>query len=318
METITDLLQFFPAPNGCVLTIGVFDGVHRGHRAIINKARESADADARELLVFSFSPGPHEFFSGTDEGFYILALDEFKAELDRLGVDRLLLIPFDRAIRETRAGDFLDGIVRDRLDARTLVVGRDFAFGLGREGSIEFVQSRSKQIGLELVVIDELTVDGMSVRSTAIRELIRMGRVEDANKLLGYEFYIIGEVIPGAGVGKSIDCPTANIMWPKSKVKPLRGVYAVITELDGEELPAVANFGVRPTFEDIAPGERFEVHILGYDGGDLVGKSLLTRFIAFLREEIKFPSTAELASQIERDKQQAWELLKNRKMSQRR
>ena len=310
MEVITDILQFFKAPNGCVMTIGVFDGVHRGHREIIGKAIETAVSGGYELVVMSFNPGPREFFKGTDEDFYLLTLDEFTSELEKLGVDRLLLIPFDRALRETRAGDFLNGVLRDRLDARVLVVGEDFAFGAGREGSIEFVKHHSADIGLELVVVDEFKVDKSPVRATIIREMIRDGKIEQANKYLGYEFYVSGEVIHGFGVGKSIGCPTANIDWPKSKVKPLRGVYAVIAELDGREYPAVANFGVRPTLKDVTSSELFEIHLLEYDPGELEGKKIKSRFVSFMREEKEFPSTDELAVQIADDKLKAKEILK--------
>jgi len=310
MEVITDILQFFKAPNGCAMTIGVFDGVHRGHREIIGKAIRSAQSGGYELVVLSFNPGPREFFKGTDEDFYLLTLDEFKSELEKLGVDRLLLIPFDRALRETRAGDFLNGILRDRLDARVLVVGEDFAFGAGREGSIEFVKHHSADIGLELVVVDELTFDKSPVRATVIREMIRAGKIVQANKYLGYEFYVSGEVMHGFGVGKSIGCPTANITWPKSKVHPLHGVYAVMAELDGNEYPAVANFGVRPTFKDLTSSELFEIHLIENDPGDLEGKKIKGRFVSFIREEKEFPSTDELASAIAGDKLKAKEILK--------
>lgn len=309
MEVITDILQFSKSPNGCVMTIGVFDGVHRGHREIIGRAIQSAKSGGYELVVLSFNPGPREFFKGTDEDFYLLTLEEFISELGKLGVDRLLLIPFDRALRETRAGDFLNDVLRDRLDARVLVVGHDFAFGAGREGSIEFVKRHSADIGLELVVVDEFTVDGSPVRATTIREMIRAGKIEQANKYLGYEFHVSGEVIPGNGVGKSIGYPTANITWPKSKVKPLRGVYAVMTELDGHEYPAVANFGVRPTFKDATSSELFEIHLIEHDPGDLEGKKIKSRFVAFIREEKEFPSPGELAARIADDMLKAKEIL---------
>lgn len=318
MDVVTEILQFSKAPEGCVMTLGVFDGLHRGHRAIMAKARDAADAGGHEFLVMSFSPGPREFFTGTDEGFYLLTTDEFISELENLGVDRLLLIPFDRVLRETRAGDFLDGIIRDRLDARKLVVGEDFAFGVGREGSIEFVRHRTKDIGLELIVVDELVVENLPVRSTTIREMIRGGRIEQANKLLGYEFHVSGQVTKGSGIGKSIDSPTANITWPGSKVKPRRGVYAVIAEVNGNNFPAVANFGVRPTFEDINPEERFEIHIIDSDPGDLTGKTIETKFLAFIRDEKKFPSVEELSVRIAQDIQEANEIIQSNIANERR
>ncbi len=311
METINDLNLFFPDQNGCVLTIGVFDGVHLGHRAIFARAREAADTADRELVALSFSPGPAEFFTGSDDGHYILTIDEFKAEIEKLGVDRLLIIPFDRAIRETRAQDFLRGIVMDRLNTKALVVGKDFSFGVGREGSIEFVEQHSKEIGLELIVLDELNIDDFPVRSTTIREMVRAGKIDDANRLLSYRFYVSGEVMPGFGVGASIGCPTANIAWPRTKVKPPRGVYAVITELDGRQYPSVASFGVRPTFDGVISEERFEVHLLDVEVGDLVGKHIRSGFVAYIREERKFPSKEALATRISEDKQIAKNILRD-------
>jgi len=318
MDVVTEILQFSKAPEGCVLAIGVFDGLHRGHRAIMSRAKEAADAGGHEFLVMSFSPGPREFFTGNDEGFYLLTTDEFIGELEKLGVDRLLLIPFDRALRETRAGDFLDGIIHKHLDARALVVGEDFAFGVGREGSIEFVRHRSTDIGLELIVVDELVVDELPVRSTTIREMIHGGQIEQANMLLGYEFHVSGEVIKGSGIGKSIDSPTANIIWPGSKVKPRRGVYAVIAEINGNNYPAVANFGVRPTFDDITPEERFEIHIIDFDPGDLINNTIRTKLLAFIRDEKKFPSVGELSARIAQDIQEANAIIQSRTADERR
>jgi riboflavin kinase/FMN adenylyltransferase len=311
METITDLFLFFPDQNGCVLTIGVFDGVHLGHRMLFERAREEADRENLELVLLSFSPGPVEFFTGSDDSHYILTVEEFASELEKLGVDRLLLIPFDRALRETRAQDFLDGIVKERLNTKALVVGKDFSFGVGKEGSIEFIERRAGDIELKLIVLDELIVDKYPVRSTTIREMIRSGKIEDANRMLGYRFRVSGEVKPGFGIGESIGCPTANIVWPRTKVKPPRGVYAVITELEGRKYPAVASFGIRPTFDGVISEERFEVHLLDTEVGDLTGKTITSEFVVYIREERKFPSKEELASRIQNDKDKAREILRD-------
>jgi riboflavin kinase/FMN adenylyltransferase len=300
MQTVSDISNFIPAANGCVLTIGVFDGIHLGHRAVINKAKAIAGATGRELVMLTFNPGPKEFFFGTDEGFYILTLGELEHELIPLGVDRLLLLPFDNRFRELSAVDFLRDYVRLGLNAKMLVVGADFTFGFRKEGSIELIKSLGSELGLELVTVDEVAVDDVPVRSTILRKLIREGRIEDANRLLDYEFYVIGVVGQGQGVGKALNCRTANIDWPVSKVKPKRGVYIVKALIGNVEYPAVADFGVRPTITGGDADDRLEVHLLDFDGV-LEGKEIIVKFLSFIRDEEKFSSMDALAEQITDD-----------------
>ena len=300
METVKGINEFTQARDGCVLTIGVFDGLHLGHRAVISKARQLADKRKRELVLLTFAPGPTEFFTGTDEGFYLMTLDEFQADLASLGVDRLLLLPFDKQLRGVGAEDFLLGFVRHRLDARALVVGEDFSFGRDKMGNIEMVKEMGAKLGLELITIGEVLVDGVPVRSTRLREMIRDGRIKEANLLLGYAFYVMGRVGHGQGVGDSLKCPTANIEWPHSKVKPRRGVYVVRATVDGRGYKAVADFGIRPTITRGDVEDRLEVHLLDFKG-NLEGKEMKVEFLHFLRDEVAFTSKQELADQIVKD-----------------
>jgi len=300
MQTVSNISDFIPAANGCVLTIGVFDGIHLGHRAVINRAKGIAIAAWRELVLLTFDPGPKEFFFGTDEGFYLLTLKELEHELTPLGVDRMVLLPFDNRFRELSAVEFLRDYVRIGLNAKTLVVGNDFSFGFRKEGNIELVKTLGDELGLELVTVDEVAVDDVPVRSTILRKLIREGRIEDANRLLDYVFYVIGIVGPGQGVGKALNCRTANIEWPISKVKPKRGVYIVKALIGSVEYPAVADFGVRPTVTGGDAEDRLEVHLLDFDDA-LEGKEIIVKFLHFIRDEEKFPTMDALAKQIADD-----------------
>jgi riboflavin kinase/FMN adenylyltransferase len=300
METITKIENFTPTDKGCVLTIGIFDGLHHGHRAVINRAKETAQDSGRQLVLLTFAPGPREFFSGTDEGHYILTVEEFKSELASMGVDRLLVLPFVREFRELSAEDFLRDILRTRLNTKELVVGCDFTFGFGKKGNIDLIKSLGDDIDLKLITVGEVVIDGLPVRSTLLRELIRDGHIEKANSLLGFEFYVIGKVGPGQGIGGILNCPTANIVWPKSKVKPKRGVYMAKAVTDGREYPSAVNFGVRPTITGGSAEDRLEAHLIDFDG-DLEGKEVVVKFIKFVRDEIEFPSMEELAQQIAKD-----------------
>ncbi len=293
---------------GAWVTIGAFDGVHRGHQALLRDFVAEARAHRAPAVVVTFFPHPAEVLGNRPNPFYLSTPEEKAARIARLGVDVLVTHPFNRQIAQRSAREFMEDL-HAHLGLRRLWVGYDFALGRNREGDIPTLRRLGKALGYTLHVVAAYRLDGEVVSSTRIRKALARGEVEVAARLLGRPYAVPGEVVQGDGRGRHLGFPTANLaVWPR-RMMPAAGVYACWAETPAGVYPAVINLGVRPTFERRPAAPRLEAHLLDFSG-DLYGQTVTVHFMRRLRSEQRFPSAEALAAQIARDVAAAREALR--------
>ena len=288
-----------------VVTVGNFDGLHVGHRAITDTVVERARAMGGTAVVYTFEPHPRRVLS-PDRGPKLLTTLEQKSELiEAAGIDVLIVEKFDAGFARTEAEDFIRKILYERIRPVEVYVGYDFHFGRDREGSMRLLTELGPRLGFAVTVIPEVTVDGGDVNSTRIRKLLAEARVGEVTGMLGRAYSVRGEIVEGDRRGRTIGFPTANLL-PQNEVLPAAGVYAgTIRFLDdgdpaaGSERPVVINVGNRPTFEDEGRLQA-EAHLIDFEG-DLYGRRVDLTFTAHLRAEQKFPGIDALREQIAAD-----------------
>ena len=288
-----------------VLTIGVFDGVHRGHQSLISEVIAEADARGAASGVVTFRNHPDSVLNPNFQPQYITGVEERIRLIKELGVDFIVPVTFDMNVAGLRAGKF-GKLLRSRLRMRGLVVGPDFAMGYRREGNVEALSSLGGELGFSVSVVDLLSDGGDAVHSTSIRKAIVNGSVGDAAKKLGRNFSISGTVVTGEKLGRTLGFPTANIEVGPSMAIPGNGIYATIAVVDGERHMAATSIGTRPTFD--GKGRTIEAFLLGFDK-NLYNKQLRLEFVQRLRDELKFDSVDALLRQMELDVEQTRTLL---------
>ncbi len=289
---------------GGVVAIGNFDGVHLGHAKVMEVARQVAGESP--LVALSFYPHPIRVLRGGDEPRCISSVREKAERLAELGVEVLYLVHFTRAFSRLSAIEFITRVLVEAIGAKSVVVGEDVAVGHNREGNLDFLRRELPLHGIALHVVPRFEVNGSRAGSRAVRSYVEAGDVQDAAVLIGSPFTISARVGHGDKRGSAIGFPTANIAVGRRLI-PKRGVYACLVEVEGKHYKAVANIGIRPTFN--ARDERLEVHILDFPPHSLYGKRMHVSFVARLREEKKFSSVEELCAQISRDVEAAREAL---------
>jgi riboflavin kinase/FMN adenylyltransferase len=290
------------------LTIGSFDGVHKGHQAILRKLVAGAHAANAPAVALTFYPHPSIVLRGRTGPFYLTSPEERAKLLGELGVDRVITLTFDQALANLTAHEFVQ-ILYDHLGLRHLYVGHDFALGRGRQGDLPFLKSLGKEMGFSVNVMQPIRLGGQVVSSSRIRFALAEGDVRLARALLGRRYQVEGEVVPGDGRGRTIGIHTANLEVQPDRCLPKTGVYACLASVDGQVWRAVANIGVRPTFENQAALPRLEAHLLDFSG-DLYGKDLQIAFTARLRDEQRFPNVEALVAQIQADIHKAKKILR--------
>ena len=290
------------ALRGAVLAIGNFDGVHRGHQALIGEARRIAAGQGRPAGVLTFEPHPRQVFAPDTPLFRLTPEAEKLRLLARLDLEGAVVSRFDAALAGLSAEDFVDRLLGERLGAAGVVVGHDFHFGRGRAGSPERLRALAAARGMGCTVIPAVTDGDEPVSSSAIRRALAEGDVARANALLGYRWFVEGEVAHGAKRGRTLGYPTANLSLPAT-CGLRHGIYAVRMRLaDGRILPGVASFGRRPTFDDGAP--LLETHLFGFSG-DLYGQTVRVELAAWIRGEERFASAQALVARMDRDSEEA-------------
>ena len=300
MELIRGLHNLEPAHRGCAVTIGNFDGVHRGHQAVLDQLAGKARELGVPSLVMIFEPQPGEFFAPGRAPARLTRLREKLCALDVDAVDRVLCVRFDAGFAALSARAFVEDVLHRRLGARYVVVGDDFRFGHGREGRFEFLVQEGARLGFEVDRRNTFTVDGERVSSTGVREALGRGDLARARRLLGYHFNMRGRVAHGDKRGRSIGFPTANIHLHRLST-PVRGVFAVgVAGIAAAPWPGVANIGFRPTVEGGRKVPILEVHLLDFSG-DVYGRHVRVDFLEHIRAEAQFGSLDELRAQIARD-----------------
>lgn len=307
MHLIRSLANLKPLEQGCVATVGNFDGVHRGHQFIIHNLASQGRRLGLPVIVVLFEPQPREYFQPELAPARLTRLREKVAHLAELPIDMILLLRFNRAFAEQEPEDFIQKTLVERLHVKYLVVGDDFRFGKGRRGDFAMLKKAGQTAGFEVENTCSFQIDNQRVSSTLIRCALESGNLEMAKQLLGRPYSICGRVVPGSKRGRLLGFPTANIKVDR-KNAPINGVFAVmVSGIAQGELPGVANVGTRPTVED---GQRvlLEAHLFGFDQ-DIYGRYVEVHFHKKIRDEKKFASLEALRLQIQQDVQVAEKIL---------
>jgi riboflavin kinase/FMN adenylyltransferase len=297
MWIVRGLGSYAPDAPPSVLALGAFDGIHLGHRAILGTAVARARARGLQAVACTFDPHPMEVLQPGRAPLPITTLDERLALIGPTGIDGSVVLGFDRAMAAVEPEAFVRTTLLGLLRAQEIVVGFNHTFGRGAGGNAKLLRTLGDTLGFQAHVVPPLTLDGVPVSSTEIRGALQQGDVERAARFLGRAYDVAGDVVQGAGRGRTLGFPTANVA-PERPLLVKTGVYACRVERDGASLEAVANVGVRPTFGDL--GLALEVHLLDFTG-DLYGERLRVAFTRRLRDERKFPSVEALREQIAAD-----------------
>jgi riboflavin kinase/FMN adenylyltransferase len=293
--------------DGTLLTIGAFDGVHRGHQALIGAMVAAGQQQGKPVAVITFYPHPAVLLRGIEAPFYLTAPEGRAELLNNLGVEVVVTLPFTRELAQESAAGFLARLHR-AFHPRELWVGHDFALGKGRQGDIPYLRRAGEEIGFVLRVVEALYDNGQVISSSLVRARLAEGDVSAAAQLLGRAYGFSGQVVHGDGRGRSIGIPTANIQAWEQQLLPALGVYATWVWVEGIRHPAVTNVGFRPTFNSPISAPRVEALLLDFDQ-DLYDKTVRVEFVAMLRAEKKFESVAALLDQINADRCSAQAIL---------
>lgn len=293
-------LEDLPQIRKPVLTIGTFDGVHLGHQSILNHLKQTAARIGGETVVFTFHPHPRIALNPEDHGLELIQMPEERfAKLERLGIDHLILCPFDKEFSRTSATEFVRNILVNKIHLHTLTIGYDHHFGRNREGNIQLLRELAPVYGFHVEEIPAFIESEKSVSSTKIREAISEGDIAEANQLLGEVYHFGGEVVKGDQLGSKIGFPTANIQVNKLQLMPKSGVFAVRVKRGDHYLDGMMNIGKRPTV--LRNGERrVEIHLFEFSES-VYGENLVVYLIDKVRDEQSFPSLDALTEQLKKD-----------------
>lgn len=296
------LLRGILEPNlfhrGSVVTIGNFDGVHRGHQTLLENLKAVASQKQLPLVVVLFEPQPAEYFNPTQAPARIYSLREKLHHLRQLGIDYAYFLRFNHDIALMSAQGFVTRYLMEMLHTKYLLVGYDFRFGNQRQGDVDLLHCLLSPMGVEVVHFSDFNIENQRVSSTAIRQALRQGHLHQAAKLLGRPYSMCGRVVSGAGTGRAWGIPTANIK-PHRVMLPLQGVFCVqVTRANGSRLKGVANVGNRPTVDGVE--KVLEVHLFDFNES-FYGEMLEVNFLVKLRDEMKFPTVEVLIAQIHDD-----------------
>ncbi|WP_394127827.1 bifunctional riboflavin kinase/FAD synthetase [Vibrio hepatarius] len=310
MELIRGIHNIKSHHQGCVLTIGNFDGVHLGHQEVLRQVSEQASVLGLPSTVMTFDPQPLELFAKDKAPARLTRLRDKYVQLSKLNIERLLCVNFNHRFANQSADEFISDLLVKRLGVKFLVVGDDFCFGRGREGNFAMLQKAGKQYGFEVVSTQSFRLEQLRVSSTAIRKALAKDKLYAAAEMLGRDYSISGRVSHGRKLGRTIGFPTANIPL-KRCVSPVSGVYTVEALGLGEQpIGGVANIGNRPTVNGVR--QQLEVHLFDFKA-NLYGKQLEIVLLDKIRDEHKFESFEALKQQIELDAEAARVWLRQRK-----
>jgi len=295
------------------LTVGTFDGVHAGHRVLINTVVKQAIKTGGRSVIVTFDPHPREIINPGEAGIKLLSTLKERCELlADLGIDEMVVIPFDRDFSLLTSEEFVKTIIWEKVGVSNFIIGYDHHFGRDREGTIETVKRLGLELGFTSQVVSKQEVGDKTVSSTAVRKAIQLdGDMELAAKFLERFYLLNGTVIHGDKRGKELGFPTANIQPENSsKIVPRIGVYATWVRVDGEYYCGMMNIGERPTFDEASYS--IEVHIIDFDK-EIYGKEIQIQFVERVRDEMKFSGKDELVRQLNHDKEKVMKVLKNKK-----
>ena len=298
----------FRSEKPCVITLGKFDGMHKGHMKLLDWAIDIARAKEMTSVVFTFEVSPYTLTKKAKKQ-VILTNPERKRLLEQTDLDWLIECPFDQNMMRMEPEIFVEELLVNKLKAHYVVVGNDFRFGYQRKGDAHVLSELGKRYGFYVEVLDKETYKDEEISSTRIRDCIQRGQMEDAAEMLGYPYFFEGEVIEGRQIGRSLGIPTANMVADEGKIIPPFGVYATRNTFGGVEFGGVTNIGVKPTVQEKFVG--IETHLFSCNM-NLYGKQQKVEFLRFQRPEKKFPSLEALKSQILSDEEEAKKILKKK------
>jgi riboflavin kinase/FMN adenylyltransferase len=292
-----------------VVTVGTFDGVHLGHRAVLEEIAGRAKASGLRSVLVTFEPHPLEIVNPSAAPPLLTLAEEKRRILAGTPVDEVAFVPFTAELRNLTPSEFVRQVLEERFHVAELVIGHDHGFGRGRTGDVEFLRKLGGEDGFAVDVVPAVLLpDGRPISSTLIRRAVAGGDLALAARALGRPYSVLGSVVQGAGRGRTIGIPTLNLAAPSPrKLLPPDGVYAVRVRWNGESRDGMANLGPRPTFGDQA--RSLEAHLFDYSG-DLYGAEVTVEFIQRLRDVVKFPSAEALKAQLEQDRQSAMSALR--------
>lgn len=293
--------QEFEKLENAVVTSGTFDGVHLGHRKILNRLNEVAYQNKGESVVITFYPHPRSVISPDNQNVKLLStLDEKIELLEKSGVQHLLIIPFTREFSELSSEEFIQKILVQTIGTKTLVIGYDHRFGKNREGGFDYLKANKERYGFEIEEISRQDIENMGVSSSKIRKALQEGEVPSADHFLGRNYSLSGVIVKGKQLGRTIGFPTANIQVREiAKLIPLDGVYAVKVSYKEKAFGGMLNIGNRPTVDGTY--QTVEVNIFDFDQ-EIYGENLTVKFLQKIRNEQKFNGLDELKAQIVKDK----------------
>jgi len=307
MQVILNLNEIKKPLTNPVLTIGNFDGVHKGHLALFDKVKERAKAIAGQSVVMTFEPHPLKIMRPADGPQLITHTGQKLELIEKTGIDVIVCVSFDREFAAIPARDFVNNVLVKKIGIKEIVVGYDYTFGHNREGDINLLREIGNDFGFVVHLVGPIEIDHTLVSSTSIRRLVQEGRLEEARVLLGRDFEVQGTVVKGQNRGgRLLGFPTANLN-PHGELLPKRGVYAVKLLIDDVFYKGVTNVGYNPTFGNT--GLTVETHVLDYSG-ELMGKTIKVHFIKRLRDEKTFKTLEELSEQIAQDIARAKEVFR--------
>ena len=300
MNVFTNLDGLGSVPGPLVIAAGVFDGMHLGHRAVLQSALDAASVAGGTAVALTFDPHPSKILRPQQAARLLTSTRHKLRLMEELGISAVLVIPFDKDFAAVEAEDFLRQLGSAARHLVRICVGQGWMFGHARRGDADLLRRLGPELGFETTEVEPVQIGGTTVSSTLIRRSVESGDLESARRLLGRNYSVLGTVVAGDGLGKKLGFPTANLAAHNEQFPP-DGVYSVLVRLGPQIVPGVANIGSRPTVK--TDGERLlEVHLIDFDG-DLYGQDIEAEFTRFLRPEKKFPDIDALRGQIARDVQ---------------
>ncbi len=289
-----------------IIALGKFDGIHKGHREIMNRLLRDGKTKGYTSLVFTFSGNPalaaEDPAKQDVKGEKLFTGEEQLLFYERLGIDIVIIYPLNSGILGMEPESFASDVLKRRLGVKKIICGENFRFGKNRAGDVRILKGIGDMLGFETEVVPMLKEGGSIISSTAIRELIRNGRMEEACAMLGHRYIIVGRVVHGNEIGRTLDTPTANIIPDRDKLLPPYGVYVSVCNIDGRQYRGVTNIGVKPTVKEEEKRTGVETFFLDCSR-DLYGRILELELISYIRPEKKFESLSELKEQLKRDKE---------------
>lgn len=289
----------YPSQKPLALSLGMFDGVHLGHKCIIDELKKVGSAHHLETAVLTFWPHPRFVFNPNEDLKLLNTLDEKTLLMEKYGINNLFLKEFDDEFRNLTGEEFVRQILIEKLNVKYLIIGYDHSFGKNKSGNFELLQKLSKELDFEVEQMEAINIHENNISSTKIRNALLAGNILEANEMLGYSYSVSGTVVHGKKLGRTIGYPTANIETENIKLLPKKGAYIVEVFVDNQQYKGMLSVGTNPTVN----GEKLtvEVYILDFEG-DIYDEKITVKFRDFLHEEIKFEGLEKLIERLDEDK----------------